>query len=120
MTIGSRIAHLRKQQGLTQADLAKRLSVCPSTVGMYEQGRREPSSALLATMAQVFHVSISYLLTGDEQIGTINSEPYGFLVVLKASDSHLLHPVIMPLSQKELQQINKIFNYSPANPHNRI
>jgi transcriptional regulator with XRE-family HTH domain len=107
MTLGNRIAYLRKQQGLTQATLAKRLSVCPSTVGMYEQGRRVPSSELLASLSQELHVSINYLLTGQEPICFAVPGPYGFLVILEPASPLLAHPTVIPLSQDNLQQILK-------------
>lgn len=60
----SRISALRRQKGLSQAELAKRLGVSPSAVGMYEQGRREPSAETLVALSEVFQVSVDYLLTG--------------------------------------------------------
>ena len=62
--LGLRIALLRVEKGWSQAELAKRLGVSASSVGMYEQGRREPSLALLLCLAQVFGVTTDYLLTG--------------------------------------------------------
>lgn len=62
--IGQRIAALRKNARLSQAELARALGVSPSAVGMYEQGRREPSAACLVALAQVFGISTDYLLTG--------------------------------------------------------
>lgn len=62
--LGERICLLRREQGWSQAELAKRLGVCPSTVGMYEQGRREPSLEAVVALSQVFAVSADYLLTG--------------------------------------------------------
>lgn len=62
--LGPRIAALRRDAGWSQAELAQRLRVSPSAVGMYEQGRREPSAATLVAMSQVFGVSTDYLLTG--------------------------------------------------------
>ena len=63
--LGSRIATLRRQAGFSQAELAQRLQISASTVGMYEQGRREPSGELLVAMAREFGVSTDYLLTGS-------------------------------------------------------
>ena len=63
--LGARIAVLRKAAGWSQAELAARLGVTPSAVGMYEQGRREPASDLLVALADVFGVSVDYLLTGS-------------------------------------------------------
>ena len=60
----SRIAALRRQKGLSQAQLANLLGVSPSAVGMYEQGRREPSADTLVALSEVFGVSVDYLLTG--------------------------------------------------------
>lgn len=62
--LGSRIAALRRSAGWSQAELARKLQVSPSAVGMYEQGRREPSAAILVSMSQVFGVTTDYLLTG--------------------------------------------------------
>lgn len=63
--LGERICLLRRRQGWSQAELAKRLCISPSTVGMYEQGRREPSLAGAVEMSRAFGVSVDYLLTGD-------------------------------------------------------
>ena len=62
--LGERIAALRKNAGLSQAALAKKLGVSPSTVGMYEQCRREPALDMLVKLAETFSVSTDYLLTG--------------------------------------------------------
>ena len=61
---GARIAALRRQAGMSQAELARQLGVSPSAVGMYEQGRREPSSDVLVQLGKIFGVSVDYLLTG--------------------------------------------------------
>ncbi len=63
--LGARIAALRHQAGLSQRDVAARLAVSASTVGMYEQGRREPSGEKLVALAQLFGVSTDFLLTGE-------------------------------------------------------
>ncbi len=62
--LGERIAALRREAGLNQAELAKRLRLSPSAVGMYEQGRREPSADALVAIAREFGVTVDYLLTG--------------------------------------------------------
>jgi transcriptional regulator with XRE-family HTH domain len=62
--LGSRIAALRGRLGWSQAELAHRLNVSPSAVGMYEQGRREPSVDMLLSLSRVLGVSMEYLLTG--------------------------------------------------------
>ena len=62
--IEQQIESLRREKGWSQAELAKRLNISPSTIGMYEQGRREPSIDVLVAMSEEFGVTIDYLITG--------------------------------------------------------
>ncbi len=62
--LGERIAALRRQAGLSQAELAQRLRISASAMGMYEQGRREPSVDTLVALARELQVSTDFLLTG--------------------------------------------------------
>ena len=62
--LGTRIASLRQNKGISQAELAKRLHISASAVGMYEQGRREPSVEILIALSQELGVSLDYLLSG--------------------------------------------------------
>lgn len=62
--LGTRIAALRKDAGWSQAELGQRLQVSASAIGMYEQGRREPSADTLVALSRVFGVTTDYLLTG--------------------------------------------------------
>lgn len=60
--LSSSISALRAKAGLSQADLAAMINVSPSTIGMYEQGRREPSLSILASLAKALGVTADYLL----------------------------------------------------------
>jgi transcriptional regulator with XRE-family HTH domain len=53
---------LRQARGLTQAELAKRLGVSRSSIGMYESGERVPRHEDLELIADFFNVDIDYLL----------------------------------------------------------
>lgn len=69
-----RISALRRASGMSQIQFAQKLNISPSTAGMYEQGRRTPNIDILVAMAQLFSVSLDYLLTGAEFQG--NHEIY--------------------------------------------
>ncbi|MBE6950928.1 MAG: helix-turn-helix transcriptional regulator [Ruminococcaceae bacterium] len=62
--LGARIAALRRDAGWSQAELGRRLKVSASAVGMYEQGRREPSADTLIALSEIFDVTTDYLLKG--------------------------------------------------------
>lgn len=53
---------LRLSSGLTQQEVADKLGISRSTIGMYETGAREPDYATLETIADFFNVDIDYLL----------------------------------------------------------
>lgn len=61
-TMGTRIAHLRKQAGMTQSDLAKRIHISRSSVQSWESGENVPSTDNLISLSQIFHVSADFLL----------------------------------------------------------
>lgn len=63
--VGQRISQLRRSRNMTQKELAQRLSVSPSAIGMYEQGRRQPSADLIVSICKLFSVSTQWLLTGQ-------------------------------------------------------
>lgn len=70
------LRELRTQKGLTQAELSKALQVSASSIGMYEQGRREPDNETLGRIANFFHVSTDYLLgRTDEPHTTVKGAP---------------------------------------------
>ena len=60
--LGNKIKELREEKGLKQEDLAKAMSVSPSTIGMYEINKREPNNELIIKLAAFFDVSVDYLL----------------------------------------------------------
>lgn len=62
-----RLRELRRRAGMTQAKLAKELEISPSTVGMYEQGRRMPDTELMIKISKLFGVSLDYLLGERDQ-----------------------------------------------------
>lgn len=59
---GKIIKKLRIEQGMTQRDLAIKLHKAESTIGMWEQGRRELDYESLNDLANLFNVSVDYLL----------------------------------------------------------
>ncbi len=57
---------IRKEKGLNQQKVALDLHISREALSHYENGKREPSLALLLKMSNYFNVSINYLITGKE------------------------------------------------------
>lgn len=67
---------LRNSGGFTQAEMAEKLGISRSTIGMYETGAREPDFETLEAIADFFNVDIDYLL-GRTDKTTISPETIG-------------------------------------------
>ena len=72
MTIGERIALLRKQAGLSQEKLASLIGVSRQAIGKWESNLSLPGIDNLQELAAVLHVSCDELITGSSSIGQNN------------------------------------------------
>lgn len=64
--IGEFIAQLRKEKGLTQAELGECVGVTNKTVSRWENGNYMPDISLLKTLSEVLDVTINELLSGGK------------------------------------------------------
>lgn len=58
----NRMKLLRKQHNLSQADLAKLLNISRQSYNFYENEKRDPDTTMLIRIADIFDVSLDYLL----------------------------------------------------------
>lgn len=65
-SIGKMIAALRKAKGWTQVDLAEKLNISDKTVSKWESKTGYPEITMFPRIADLFGVSIDYLMTGKE------------------------------------------------------
>lgn len=63
-TIAERLINIRKAQGATQLDIAKRLRMSNKTLSAYENGRSVPSKAHLEALADCYKVPVSFIKQG--------------------------------------------------------
>ena len=57
---------IRKERNLNQQKVAMDLNISREALSHYENGKREPSLAMLNRLSQYFNVSIDYLINGEE------------------------------------------------------
>lgn len=62
MSFGSNLTALREERGLYQKELAQQLNTSVSTVSNYERDRHFPDQVTLCKIADLFGVSVDYLL----------------------------------------------------------
>ena len=66
-SIGKTIAELRKAKGWTQIELAEKLNVSDKAVSKWEKDNGSPSIEFFPILAELFEVSIDYLMTGKKE-----------------------------------------------------
>lgn len=69
--IADRIREIREANGLSQAELARRLSVTRASVSAWEMGVSAPTAQYVVAMAQLFHVTTDSILDVTESV-TLN------------------------------------------------
>ena len=74
MQIGSVIRKYRKECGLTQEEMAKRLGVTTPAVNKWENGNTNPDIELLAPIARLLHISLDTLLSFQEKLTDMEIE----------------------------------------------
>jgi len=67
MSFGTKIRELRKEQGLSQSELAQRLGTSQKVISDYERERTSPPKDRLPDIAKFFGLSIDTLLDIDEE-----------------------------------------------------
>lgn len=66
MEFGERLRYLREEREISRDTLAKKLNVSYSAVSKYETGVRFPDREALIKLADLFEVSLDYLLCRSE------------------------------------------------------
>ena len=69
------LRNLRKSTGKQIKEVAKEVGIPADTISKYELGRHEPDIANIIILANYYHVSIDYLLRGNDNI-SIPKEEY--------------------------------------------
>lgn len=60
------LKEIRKERNLNQQRVAIDLNITREALSHYENGKREPSLAMLNKLSEYFNVSIDFLINGKE------------------------------------------------------
>ncbi|MBO7747821.1 helix-turn-helix transcriptional regulator [Paenibacillus sp. MWE-103] len=75
MAIGNRISKLRDDRGWTQEQTAGMMGISRAALSHYEKNRREPDTETLSKFADLFKVSVDYLVGRTNTPHQILDEP---------------------------------------------
>lgn len=68
MELGKRITEIRKQNNMTQEDLAEKFHVTRQTISNWENGKSYPDIETLICISNEFNVSLDLMLKGDKDM----------------------------------------------------
>ncbi len=74
MNFTEKLQKLRKQKGLTQAELAEKVGVSSRSIQNYELGSRYPKRNILDKLCEVLGTKIEYLVSSDDFLGLVQAE----------------------------------------------
>lgn len=98
------LKELRKKHKLSQRQLADEIKVAPSTISMYEQGKRSPNEELLKIIATYFHVSTDYLLGHVTKNENEDTELNGYLEKIRSDpDIRILLDKASKVNKEQLE-----------------
>ncbi len=74
--IAANVSELRRRNGMTQLELAERLNYSDKAVSKWERGESYPDVATLKEIADLFSVTVDYLLQEEHPQETITRREY--------------------------------------------
>ncbi len=109
MTIGENIKRERKQKGLTQEELAKKLGVSVMTVRRFETDAREPKMNMIKKIAAVLNIDYIFLIRTslNPQIITETSEGIEIKEMSKKEAEQLLEQLPQNQLLEAFQNLNE-------------
>ncbi|WP_338554856.1 helix-turn-helix transcriptional regulator [Paenibacillus sp. KS-LC4] len=103
MNIGSRIAQLRDDRHWTQEQTAAKLGISRAALSHYEKNRREPDSETLKKFADLYQVSVDFLVGRTLHPQTVLSDDVrNFTEHLELADDEILEKFNLSIDGRKL------------------
>lgn len=111
--VGRTISELRQKKDMTQMELAEKLNISYQAVSNWERGNSMPDISKLPELAQIFDVTIDYLLGESSplvyHVAQNNMDDYCEHNEITASELSEVAPILKPTQVKTaLQKVKKI------------
>ncbi|ACD24183.1 helix-turn-helix transcriptional regulator [Clostridium botulinum] len=70
--LADKVKYLRNNLNLTQEELANKLGISQSSIGMIERNKRPAGRKMLIKLADFFNVTVDYLLSDSDENNSVN------------------------------------------------
>lgn len=118
MSVGERISILRKQQNISQGQLASALNVSRQAVSKWENGLTSPDTVNLIQLAEVLDTDVEYLATGRKSYGrrppivvstveTVEKVVEKPVIIEKIVETTVEKPIVQYVEKPTVQYVEK-------------
>lgn len=104
-----RIKQLRELNGWYQKDVAIKLNIKSNTLSGYENGTRSPDPDMLMKIADLYGVSVDYLLGRDEE--TSSSNDYKQKIATEFPDIDVMFEDIKNLDAEDMKEVYEFIKF---------
>lgn len=106
MSLGSRLKQEREKRNWSQVYVAKKIGITNAVLSNYERDYRDPDTETLKKLADLYEVSIDYLLGRDN---ILEEESQRKLIIEKIikefPDSNLMFKDLANMSAEQLEEV---------------
>lgn len=95
--LGKRLKMLREEAHMSRAELALELNTSISAISQYETGTRTPSDDIKICIAELFNVSLDYLM--------------GLTSIKNAQSSNIYLSALSELTEEDLKEVYNFIQY---------
>jgi len=108
-TLAKRLREARKKSGYNQIDAAKKLGISNGTLSGYERNYRDPDTDTLKRMADLYDVSVDWLLGKSDP----NSERETIIhkIATEFPEADLMFKDMESLSIEQLQEVYEFIKF---------
>lgn len=112
MEFKNRLIELRKNKKWYQTDVAEKIGVARATYGAYEQGNRQPDFETLERLADLYNVSVDYLLGRDNRINPLDY--YKSKIVTEFPDINLMFKDMESLDANDMKELYEYIKFKKS------
>jgi transcriptional regulator with XRE-family HTH domain len=102
--LGKKIREVRKQRGLTQAELAEKAGISVNFIGKVERGIHSPSVTTIERIAEALNVKVSALFDFPEEIPKKEYEIKELIRVLRDGNSSKIK-IVTDIAKKIIEEL---------------
>lgn len=106
--IGERLRNLRKEKGLTQKEISKRVSMDYSYIGKIERGEQLPSIKMLIRLSEILSMPIGYFFQEGPIMGLLEHLPEELIDIAGNKKKMIFLKLLKDIDEEDIPLITEI------------